>query len=425
MSLTTASLSPIETVKNMNHTPRVLTPIVETEFESEYPIASTFHSDADLKVIIQVPNADPTIYMVCASALSCASREWRCMLYRNAAHFSHVKDEANQNQTLTLHLAGDAEAIGTIFRIVHYDFIYVPQEPTFDQLYELGKSACQYKCTHIFYPWASRWVSRLSNFGTQDNCFSECHKALYVGWAFGDLQLYRDAVDTLIVSSKLNAGGKLVNVSGQSLEDMPMPPYILGIITEIRASTVANILRAIKTPIQALSSDEQGQHTEYCKVGKDSKACEIMMLGSAVSTLTKLGLFPVPEAETFAGSIEDLKSKLENIQTIPYVGRDWMPHLSHENCNLGFRKSVKTCLTGMAVPLSACIMSWISNQADICGIQANEELREWRLKSGSPSKLSEEPTKMHTPNKGVEDLCDSSSLSSIETVDLKDPSSEL
>ncbi|KAI1821447.1 hypothetical protein F4861DRAFT_518720 [Xylaria intraflava] len=372
--------------------PRTLTPIPETETEPQYPITCTFHPDADLKVTIHAPNADPVVYMVCASALSCASRQWRRMLYSNAAEAqgNQEKDEAKPEQVQTLKLEGNAEALGIIFRIVHYDFIYVPQEPTVDQLFELSKSACRYNCIHILYPWACQWTAQLENFTAHEDCAIECHKPLYIGWAFGDLQLYRDAIDTLIVSSRLNVGGKVVNKAGQALEDMSLPPYALAIITEVRETTVAQILGAVKAPIDELSSGDHGRQTSYCRVGKDTEECETMMLGSAVSALTKARLFPIPDAKAFTGSIEDLKDGLEGIKLIPYIGREWMPHMSHGGCNLGFAETIMDCLKKMMVPLSSGIMAWISDQADMCGIGANDELKKWRLKSGTRFEPSKE-----------------------------------
>jgi hypothetical protein len=80
-----------------------------------------------------------------------------------------------------------------------------------------------------------------------------------------------------------------------------------------------------------------------------------MMLGSVIPALTKAGLFPVPEPEKYTDSIVNLKDKLDKVKTIPYVGKEWMPHMSHDNCDLGFRESVMTCLKEMMVPLSASI----------------------------------------------------------------------
>ncbi|KAI3326587.1 hypothetical protein HD806DRAFT_520386 [Xylariaceae sp. AK1471] len=391
MASVTEHVSAVEATETANSS-RILTPIQETESQpsessehsehSEPEVSITsFHQDADLKAIIQTLDGNTIKYMVCASALACASPSWRSMLYYDAPRAHEAKDETTDGQIQTLKLDGDAEALGQLFRIIHYNFSHVPQEPTLDQLFELGKSACHYRCTHLFYPWAKRWILRLSNFVGEPTCFAECHKALYVAWIFGDLHLFRDMVDSLIVSSKIDAKGRIVNTSGQRLDKMYMPLDLLATITTARATTVGKIIDVVKTPINVLSSGEQGTNSAYCKVGKDRKACEVMMLGSAIPALTKAGLFPVPEPEKYTGNIQDLKEKLDNIKTIPYVGKEWMPHMSHDGCNLGFSESVSVCLKQMVVPLSTRIMSWISDQAKICGIEATKELEEWQQNS--------------------------------------------
>jgi hypothetical protein len=177
MASTEDSVPSVEMMESIRTTPRALTPILETEPGPEES-TTIFHPDADLKVIIRTPNDDTTIYMACASALACASPIWRSMLYHDAAHARDVKDETKYDQTQSMELNGDSEATALLFRIVHYDFSHVPKEPTLNQLFELSKSACQYRCTHILYPWADQWTSRLANFVAEVNCYSECHKAL-------------------------------------------------------------------------------------------------------------------------------------------------------------------------------------------------------------------------------------------------------
>ncbi|KAK5625910.1 hypothetical protein RRF57_001626 [Xylaria bambusicola] len=354
-------------------------PITEAKDEAE-ATGTKFHRDADLQVIIKTLDSNPTIYLACASALACASLVWRTMLYHDNTDADGSNGDSKRGQVQTIRLDGDPEAIGLLFHIIHYEFNHVPECPTLSQLFELGKAACQFRCTHILYPWASQWASQLSEFGAEDDCYPECHKALYVAWTFGDLKLYRDMVDALIVTTEIDINGKIVNISGKPLEDMLMPCDLLA-----RASTIEKILHAIKKPIHDLSHGEQDQKSTYCKIGKDSQACEIMMLGSTIPALTRAGLFPTPEPEKYTGSIVQLKDKLDKIKTIPYVGKEWVPHMSHEGCNLGFRDSVTVCLKEMDVPLSSSIMSWMSSQAKTCGIEPTRELEEWQRKSENAS----------------------------------------
>lgn len=138
----------------------------------------SFHRDADLKIIIQESSGGTTEYMVCSSALACASPKWRSILYHDTPHARESDDEMNGEKIQSLKLEGNADALALIFRIVHYDFGRVSWEPTLDQLFEIGKAACDYHCTHLLQPWAQSWTSSLKHFVWEPNCYMECHKAL-------------------------------------------------------------------------------------------------------------------------------------------------------------------------------------------------------------------------------------------------------
>jgi hypothetical protein len=105
-------------------------------------------------------------------------------------------------------------------------------------------------------------------------------------------------------------------------------------------------------PLDAISNRGENEKNTYCKVGKDSKACELIMLGSAVAALTKAGLFPVPGSRQYKGSIGDLKKSLVKVNAVPYCGKDWMPHLSHDHCTLGLDLVVMDCLKDMEIRLT-------------------------------------------------------------------------
>jgi hypothetical protein len=128
------------------------------------PPITVFHEDANLRVVVTGHNSDTVIYMVRASALICVSPVWR----------SQMKDK----EIRTLELGGNPEAIGIIFHMAHHNYSDIPEKPVLDQLFELGKSACKYECTHLFYPWAAKWISNLFAIVGRDHCFDECHKAV-------------------------------------------------------------------------------------------------------------------------------------------------------------------------------------------------------------------------------------------------------
>lgn len=111
-------------------------------------------------------------------------------------------------------------------------------------------------------------------------------------------------------------------------------------------------------PLDAISNRDEDEKNTYCKVGKDGKACELIMLGSAIAALTKAGLFPVPGSGQYKGSISDLKKSLVNVKAVPYCGKDWMPHLSHDHCTLGLDRVVLDCLKEMDIRLTDGMSKW-------------------------------------------------------------------
>ncbi|KAI0390099.1 hypothetical protein F5Y17DRAFT_446235 [Xylariaceae sp. FL0594] len=343
--------------------------------EIDFPV-TVFHRDASHRVIVAGPNGDSVVYKVCVSTLACVSPVWKKNM------------DAKENNTLEL--VDDAEAIRTIFHIAHHNYCEVPVEPTLNQLFEIAKTACRYQCTHLFYPWAAIWVSRLFAFVGEDDCFDECHKSLYVAWTFGELVLFRDMLDALVVSSKTNEDGSIVNIRGDHLKDMHMPPGAVDIITKARASTIEKILDGVRKPLYTIANRDGNENNSYCKVGKDGRACELIMLGSAIAELTKAGLFPVPEAGSYKGSISDLKESLLKVKAVPYCGRDWMPHLSHDHCTLGLDLVVRSCLENMEVPIEHYMMSWMFKQSQKCGIKADDELKAWKENQDRTSGPDEE-----------------------------------
>lgn len=197
ISETAGAMETVE-ITDTRTTPRALTPIPEADTASECPNVA-FHPDADLEVIIPTPNDNPTTYMVCASALACASTIWRTMIYHDAAYIRSANDDTKQDRSQAMKLSGHPEAIGLLFQIIHYDFKHVPTEPTLNELFELCKSACQYKCAHILYPWAGQWSASLSNFVAEVDCYAECHKALQCVFFSSPLSLSSRASSTTLI----------------------------------------------------------------------------------------------------------------------------------------------------------------------------------------------------------------------------------
>ncbi|CAJ2504670.1 Uu.00g120640.m01.CDS01 [Anthostomella pinea] len=374
---------------------RALTPIQEqdtTDTESSQAKSSkaaspdpdaavatiNFHLDSDMGVVVQMPGGKTT-YKVSSCSIANASPVWRAMLYGEDTRVQPDTDD------VTIELDGDAQAIDVLFRIVHYDFAMVPTEPTLDQLFEISRVTSQYKCVSLTYPWANKWLSQLSNYHGAADCYANCHKVAWIAWEFGDAELFHHMVDALIASCKMGADGKLVNISGALLEQMALPAGMLDIVTSMRTETITKILAGVNAPLQQISSGQGETGVMYCKVRKDPRECEAMMLGSAIPALLRAHLYPVPDASAFTESILELKDKLHAIKTLPYVGRDWKPHTSHDHCNLGFRDTVDKCLKEMPRSLGDDYLLNLSKQAKLSGVDNHNYLDDYKLRASRKS----------------------------------------
>ncbi|KAI0145473.1 hypothetical protein GGR57DRAFT_517152 [Xylariaceae sp. FL1272] len=368
------ALSPVPEMDSAETTSSASSTVIETNDKNNGPTEIVFHKDNDMKLVVHGTDKDAivTVFKVCAGQLSNASEVWRTMIFAQIS--SHKTDAANDNQHSDLKLAGDAEAIELILRIAHFQFSLVPQQPNLDQLYQLAAYGVQYKCTHLFHPWAEKWLGQFKHFSGEENCAAECHKTLYIAWAFGDIVLFRDMVDRLILTSKLSEKGNLVNVSGTKLSAMLLPEGLLTIILGKRLTTLAKIINVIQVALEDLTGARDGARASYCKVGVNVEGCENMMFGCASRVLFRRGLMPTPKPEAWTGSIFDLLEVLESIVFVPYEGRDYKPHQSHAACNPGLVSGTKALISGMSVHLPSHIIGWLSTQCNTCGIPADGEL---------------------------------------------------
>lgn len=177
------------------------------------------HSDATFQVLV----ADVLIkFKVSAQLVATASPVLRTILYGQDV----IVPTPNGNWVVDIE--AEPKALETLFRIVHYQFQKVPSLLSLDELYELTLLTARFKCVHLIYPWARKWATQFSTYACEDDHFDHCHKVVWIAWELGDEKLFRDMVHAMIISSKVNGEGDLVNASDSPLKDMILPPGILG-----------------------------------------------------------------------------------------------------------------------------------------------------------------------------------------------------
>lgn len=185
----------------------------------DYSVSFSVSSD----IVIHVKSDGSKVCFNVSSALmSSASPVWRSEL-RGDGQKGH-----SETSKWVINIDGDLKALDTVFSIIHHKFNRVPPSVTLDELYEIARVISKYECTHLVYPWGNQWLKDLSIKAEDADCPSHCHKAVFIAWMFGDVKLFRDMVDVLTVSSKLDCDGQLVNVDGKPLKEMVLPSGLSG-----------------------------------------------------------------------------------------------------------------------------------------------------------------------------------------------------
>ncbi|KAK6948820.1 hypothetical protein Daesc_010591 [Daldinia eschscholtzii] len=321
-----------------------------------------FDIDSDLDIPFETEGG-LILCKVSSAHLALASPVWRNMLYGN----NYIK--RSDEEAWVVSIDGYASALMTLFHIIHYEFDKVPVKLPLEELYRIAVVISRYKCTHLIYPWAETWINSLPTNHAPEENYRNSRKAMFIAWVLGDVSLFRRSVEQIVLSSKL-VTSQLVDSDGNSLSDVEnIHEDLLGWIGTTRLETISLILDALSEPFRRPSSGDKSPKPPFCKLGTQQKECETMMLGSMVPQLMAAGLFPVPEPREFLDSIDTLKSKINNFKYTPYEGRDWMPHLSHISCSLGYSEAVEASLADMQVPLDCGFMDDFVARSRISGIR--------------------------------------------------------
>ncbi|KAK7934537.1 hypothetical protein PG985_000032 [Apiospora marii] len=318
------------------------------------------HDAADLTIVIKSAKGTH-LYKVSSMNLATASDVLRAVIFGKDGQKKSVGDA-----DVTMDIGDvDPKAMGTLLRISHFDFAKVPRELDLDDLCAVTALTAKYNCTSLIMPWASNWIQPLAHLYKDESAHAVNFKAANIAWELGDAKLLRQMVKDIIMTAKVDADGDLEHVTGAKLKDLVLPAGILDEIVAIRTQTIEKILAAIQS---AFDNAGQTGGVKYCKTGNDAEKCQTMMIGSAVSSLMPIGLFPVPKAETYKENITTLVAKLEGCTMQHWEGRNYAPHASHSGCNLRFTENAQIAVKGMADPLKEEQIEHLVKQAASSGV---------------------------------------------------------
>lgn len=230
--------TPVNTVDITLSPPRPLSPIEEHgDLDGASAVAKsdhgnnddhasvTFHPDWD--AVIKLKGKSGVIqFKVVSGNIAAASPVWRSAMYGDSGKPQIRPGKEN----LVLKVEDNAKALETLLRIIHYDFAKVPKNLSLDDVYEITRLTSKYQCTRLVYPWASKWVGLLETYLQNADCPFGNYKAAWIAWELGSVKLFKDMMDSLIVTTNVDKDGEVVNKAGLKLKDLILPSGFLGML---------------------------------------------------------------------------------------------------------------------------------------------------------------------------------------------------
>lgn len=182
-----------------------------------------FHSLADITLAVKGASSHVE-YKVSGMNLAVASDVIGALIYGKGGQKKPLSDVM-----VSLDIGDvDVEALITLLRIAHFDFVKVPTELSLDKLCAVTTLTAKYKCTALIMPWATKWLLPHVNIHKDESCITVNHKAAFIAWELGSAKLMRKMVRSMITGAKVDSDGDLVHATGTKLKDLVLPAGILG-----------------------------------------------------------------------------------------------------------------------------------------------------------------------------------------------------
>ncbi|KAI0112765.1 hypothetical protein F4776DRAFT_339550 [Hypoxylon sp. NC0597] len=295
--------------------PAIHTPASESQSPSEQennvrPPKSYIDPDGDLCLQVGPLAAE---FVVCSKTMARSSPFWKKMLYGDFAEGKKAQPKNDEKEWIVKLPEDNVTAMTIVLSIIHgrfdqvagyEDLIYTAH------LYNLCVLTDKYDMTHVLRPWAKGWSrsvhSRSEKLG---QCLREkfCHERLWIAWDLGDQATFEEMAKALLLNCNSSVGNTLHYVA--ALE----PPGIYESIRQVRLDMIKALLEPFNSILQRLVDND----ISLCEkpIGGSHKGeCLPSMLGTAIRSLYKAGLWPIPEPAAVQCSVLELASKLQHVE---------------------------------------------------------------------------------------------------------------
>ncbi|XXG97456.1 hypothetical protein Hte_003757 [Hypoxylon texense] len=254
-------------------------------------------------------------FVVDSRLLARASPAWKKLLDKASVKDGKKKagegggeaQDGKPEQQRVVKLPDDNHAAMEIFlNIIHGRFEHVSGYDDFVycvHLYSLCVLTNKYDMTRILRPWAKGWSKTV-----HANCdklgdslrTKFCHERLWIAWELGDQAMFKKLAETLLLESSSSPGYNLKYVG--ALE----PPEIYGNINGTRLHLIGSLIDSVRTVLEGLIQNSES----LGKCPENRAECGPSVLGKAIQSLHRLGLWPLPEPRAVQCSVTALAQDL-------------------------------------------------------------------------------------------------------------------
>ncbi|KAK9799194.1 putative BTB domain-containing protein [Seiridium cardinale] len=255
-----------------------------------------------------------TLFVCESKTLSRASRVWRVMLYGQHWKESRSSNDPASGEWIVDLPEDDPGAMTIILNIIHSRFENFPidEDINSSRLYELTVLTDKYDLTKVLRPWAKNWLRPLHALYPQGWMRSQTRipplfsttltKHLWIAWELGDRVLLQNTLKDMILHGQFLSFG------------IKAPPGLLDKAEATHASSVLYVLTEYQKAVAGFLTENRNSTPEkdiQCSL-KDRK-CHFIMLGSMITSLSHIGLWPLPKSTSYKGSIHQLLTQLSTL----------------------------------------------------------------------------------------------------------------
>lgn len=269
-----------------------------------------FHNENDL--FVEAKGTDGTVHVfgVHSGLLAASSSVFHDMVY--SRYSSHTRgNKAVWIWELQDHPIG----LRAMFSILHHEvhaamFLYSPQP---DQLYHVLSVLDKYEINdRAFHPFARNWAEALHK--STSKGVPKDHQLLYIAYKLGDLEIFKKNLRSVAQQVEV-VDGVLRLMDGQKLKHViPVNGGVLHTIEAIRIGELERLLAVLREAYEFLIDESKTKEPKYCKSVDHHVDCHQKLLGSLLSNLVTMNLYPFSLASRLKSSVRKLADDMKAME---------------------------------------------------------------------------------------------------------------